>query len=776
MVPLTNYEDILRNNTDENSISSVIEDLLDEREEKTKQKVARARTESKPKAIKKITKKEQQIIELANSTVLPDHYSTVWTMEDFTELCAWLKSETVIAVDTETMGVNSFKDNIVGISFYAPHKGYYLPLKHVDEDLVCLDKWMVQGALKPILEDENKKYLFHNAKFDCHILWNWMGIKIVPYFDTMIAAGLLDENTSKALKDLAPIYLKVPADKYGSIFGKTTFDQVPIKLNEDRTGNLASYYAIKDTELTYNLAKYFGGILERHHLRRIKSLFFDVEIPFLKIVIESERQGVKLDVDYLENNVAKQLNEEVEELRARIKHHLGDINLNSPAQLSEVLYNQLKLPRVNEKKPDSTDAKTLKKLRGHHEVIKYLIEYRGKVKLKTAFADKLPLNTVVGRVHTSFGTLGTKTGRMSCNSPNLQQIPARIGGLIRNAFVSDDGRLLASIDFSGQELRLLAHITQDATLLDIYANDGDVHSMTGVGMYNRQLKGRVKQLQNQLFDLANGKDPHLTADLQKSLAVQIDELKDGEVTYDFFQYCREMSDLFQDEDGNLVDTRFTDYTFIRDKEILEHSNSIRLRKEAELGIKFEKMRKSAKTVNFGIIYGMSSLGLADILEITPAEADEYILGYFDAYPGVKAWMADKRLEMDKVEYTETMLGRKRRVYTELQSGKYWLIDRGYRMGINAIIQGSAADMTKLASIALQPLLKELDAKIVLWVHDEIIFDVPEEIGMDNLKRIADVMCNALPLSCGLKSDIEVGRKWGQKMSDNELDILMDEVI
>lgn len=773
VVHLSEYADLIKDSIVD------IGNLLEEREEKAKQKAIRSKTEIKPKPVKKLTKKEQQITELARNTILPDYYHTVWTADEFREMCEWLESQPVVAVDTETMGVNSFKDDIVGISFYAPHKGYYLPLKCANEDFTCLPKYFVQGRLKRILEDENKKFLLHNAKFDCHILYNWLGIDMNPYFDTMIAAGLLDENTSKALKDLAPLYLKVPADKYSTLFGKTTFDQIPIQLAPDRSGNLASYYAIKDTELTYKLAEYFGKILGRHFLKKIKNLFYDVEMPFLRIVIRAERRGVRLDSDYLNNVVAKQLNEEVESLRIRIRSHLGDINLNSPAQLSDVLYNKLKLPRVNEKKPDSTDAKTLRKLKNAHEVIKYLIEYRGKVKLKTAFADKLPLSVVNGRVHTSFGTLGTKTGRMSCREPNLQQVPARIGGLIRNAFISDEGRLLASIDFSGQELRLLAHITQDKTLLDIYANDGDVHSMTGVGMYNRQLKGRILQLQDQLYDLVHGKDPHMSADIQKRISAEIEVLKNGDVTYDTFQYCREMSGQFQDEDGNLVAERYHDTLFITKlhaDNVINTLDPSELEKQAELGIKFEKIRKSAKTVNFGIIYGMSSLGLADTLEISVDEAEEYILGYFDAYPGVKQWMREMQESMALVEYTETMLGRKRRVYDEMRSGKYWLIERGYRMGINAIIQGSAADMTKLASIKLQPLLEELDVNIVLWVHDEIIFDAPENIGMENLKRIADIMCTALPLTCGLKSDIEVGRKWGQRMSDNELDHLMEDIV
>lgn len=173
-----------------------------------------------------------------------------------------------------------------------------------------------------------------------------------------------------------------------------------------------------------------------------------------------------------------------------------------------------------------------------------------------------------------------------------------------------------------------------------------------------------------------------------------------------------------------------------------------------------------------IIYGMSEKALAEILEVTEAEANASIKSYFAAYPGVKRWMAAQRKKIEAVHFTETIFGRKRRVYKEMQSGKRSIIERGYRMAINAVIQGSSADMIKIASIKLQPLLKELDARIVMWVHDEIIFDVPENIGMDNLHKIAHTMCHALPLDCGIKSDIEVGRKWGEKISKDDLSLFV----
>ena len=734
-----------------------IDSLLDARDEKTKKKRTRAKEGVETKKVKKVTKKEQQIIDLANNTTLPDHYKTIWTMEDLMELDEWLAKESIVAVDTETMGLNPWVDEIVGISFYAPHKGYYIPLKHNDEgkepvmtaptaepiigiDYVkCLDKALVANVLRPRLQDRTKKFLFHNAKFDMHVIRIWLDIYVMPYYDTMIGQALLDENQSKALKDIAPLYLKVEADKFGTLFGKITFNRVPILLNQfTKTGNLATYYATKDTELTYRMYEFQIKFLEKPALEKLYKLMFDIEIPFLKVVADAESLGVPLDSEYLKETVAKQLQKDVEELRQKIWAYTGEINLNSPPQLSEALYIKMKLPRVNQEKPNSTDKKTLKRLKKEHVIAGMLLDYREKVKLKTAFADKLPTMIVNGIIHTSFNTVGAKTGRMSSSNPNLQQIPAKVGGLIRNAFIAHKGRLLASCDFSQQELRVLAHVSQDKTMLDIYRSGKDIHSMTATGMWNR-------------------KHPEFV------------------VTYDQFEFGRMCSDLFRDSDGKILDDRFTDeyLSHLVDTgklgiDTLHIERAEGLRKWAEYGHEFEYTRKNAKVVNFGIIYGMQAPKLADTLEIPLAEAEQYVAGYFDAYPGVKKWMADQRANMLKVKYTETMLGRKRRVYSQMDSGTRWKIESGWRMGINSVIQGSSADMVKLASIKLQPLLAELDVKIVLWVHDEIIFDVPENIGMENLRKIADIMCNALPLDCGLKSDIEVGVKWGQKMSEDDL--------
>ncbi len=741
-----------------------IAEMIQKADEKKAKRTRKTKdvVDGKVKSAKKLTKKEKQIHQMAEITLMPAHYSMVWTEAELDECVEWLSTHDVISIDTETMGVHPWLDEIVGISFYAPHRGFYIPLKHKDNienveeiptevldaegnairaavvgvDYVkCLSKEVVTEKLRPLIEVADKKWLGHNIKFDMHVLRNWLGLRIKPWFDTMIGAAILDENQSKKLKDLAPYYLKVEAETFGKLFGKVTFDKVPILMNpETRLGNLGGYYAIKDTELTFDLAKFQCKYLWAEKNIKLKRLVFDIEMPFLSIVAKAEERGVPLDREYLVDKVAKELHADLARLRMSIWQYTGEINLNAPAQLAEALYVKLGLPVVNPDKPRTTDKKALKMLKKYHKVIPDITEYKEKYKLTTAFADKLPKVIVNGRVHTSFNPVGARTGRMSCSSPNLQQIPSRVGGLIRNAFVADKGRLLASIDFSSQELRVLAHVSQCPVLLDVYRNNKDVHSMTGVSIWNMS---------------HDDEEP---------------------ITYDWFDYCRTMTAEFQDEDGNLIEERFSpeflNEMFEAGK--IKTVDAEAVRHQAELGIKYEKTRKSAKTVNFGIVYGMSKYKLADDLNISTDEAQSYIDAYFAQYPGVSKWMNAMRYKMKKEHFTETINGRKRRVYAEMKAPEFWKVQKGYRQGINAVIQGTSADMTKIATINLVPLLEELDVTVVLWVHDEMVFDVPENIGMENLKRIADVMCNAIPLDCGMKSDIEAGVKWGQKLSVEKL--------
>lgn len=571
------------------AVSNSLE-VVEEKKTKKKRKVKEGAKTEKTK--KKLTKKEKQLIEFADNTILPEHYKTVWTEDDLNELALWLKKQPIVAIDTETLGLNPHADDIVGISLFAPTQGWYIPIQHKDDigdadpasvvtpnedapvhvltpksllrvgvDYVkCLPRTLIRETLKSLLEDKDRKLILHNAPFDYHILSNWMDIQITPYFDTSVAQGLLDENVSRKLKDLAPMYLKIPADKFNTLFGKITFNKVPILLNPDtRTGSLASYYAIKDAELTYLLYEFQMKHLNKESLTDIKHLMFDIEMPFQQVVINAESRGIYMDEDYMVNTVAKQLHSELEEIRQKIWAYTGVINLNSPQQKAEALYVKLKLPVINKDKPRCTDKKTLKKLKKHHPVAGLLLEFSSKNKLATSFADKLPKMIKNGKIHASINQIGTVTGRLSCKNPNMQQVPSRVGNLIRNAFYAKEGRLLASLDFSQQEIRVLAHVSQDPVLLDIYRSGKDVHSMTGNGIWNAQHP-------------------------------------DQEVDYETFEYRRNIYPLFQDKDGNWVEEYFEEEYL--DKLLSEgkinHKDNVR--EEAELGVKYDKFRKMAKTV------------------------------------------------------------------------------------------------------------------------------------------------------------------------------------
>lgn len=536
---------------------------------------------------KNFKKKELEIIKMSRETVLPLCYNTVWTEQDLEELVVWLSGLDMVAIDTETTGKDKYRDEIVGISFYAPYQGYYIPLKHEDdirhneeayakfiegggtdrlvlgEDYVkCLPLELVKKRLKPQLGREDLKQIYHNYGFDYHIIRRYFDVRPVCYFDTMIAQAILDETQSKALKHMAAHYLKIPSDTFSDLFGNVIFSKVPVLINpKDRTGNMATFYATKDTELTYKMYEFQIKHLKSPQLKKLHDLYFDIEIPFINIVVQVEERGVRVDKDYLVNTVAPQLHKELDELTSNIYKYTGEINLNSPQQLSKALYGDLKLPKVNKKKPESTDRATLKKLKDYHEVIPMIMEYRQKKKLTDAFADKLPEQVINGRIHTSFSTI-KNTGRMSSSNPNLQQIPSYTN-LIRNAFISDEGRLLASIDFSSQELRILTEISGDEVMYEIFTTGGDVHSTTAVTIWNNKF-------------------PDMKTDI------------------DTFQRLRKVSDFFRNRDGNIdygkLDDKHLDKALEEGIILTKDKNT--LVEEIELGLEYENMRDKAKAVNF----------------------------------------------------------------------------------------------------------------------------------------------------------------------------------
>lgn len=775
-------------------------DVLDAKDKEEEKKATRAKKGTKTAKKKKPTKKEIRLAEISDATIMPDNYFTVWTKEELTDMVDFFNKQEIIAVDTETTGTDVFKDTIVGFSLYAGDKGYYVPLDHKDNvdtpptegrvgvDYVkVLDIDLVTNIVKPLFEDSTKKFILHNCKFDQHVLFNNMGIRLKPYADTMVMSRLLDENTRASLKELAGIYLGIKADKFNQLFPKIIFNTVPILINPTTgAGNLASYYAIKDTDMTLKLFEFFSNAMENPRLSDIKKLMYDLEMPLSEVAFEAEQHGVRFDNDYMQNTVKPEISAKITTLRERLTEVAGEINLNSTKQVAELLYDKLKLPVIDPKKPRCTDQKTLNKLKVYHPVISDMLEYRKLIKLQDAFTETLPTKQVGDRIHPTFNTVRAKTGRMSCiaegtlitlvnsrkpiedvkvgdlvycydeegnpriskvlttmyngyrdcikvnwkskdtdrggslictpehrirlmefkededkwiradmleeghvttqiiasverdyvqhhvydleiedhhnfiaseicvhncSEPNTQNIPA--GNLVRNAFIADEGRMLVSIDYSGQEIRMLAHFSQDPLLLDIFKTGKDLHSMLGCKIWN-------------------------------------DKHPDEQVSYETFSYYRDMSPLFQDADGNVIKGRAEDGEYVNKllKEgKIETDDPEELIRTAKLGKVFDKTRKFAKATTFGVIYGISKYGLADQLDISTDEAQELIDNFYDMYKGVNKWVKAVHKLIKKNKYTKTLLGRKRRLYPYFTNGHWWEESRAARQGVNAIIQG-----------------------------------------------------------------------------------------
>ena len=796
-------------------VSSYVEeinDILEQREEKK----LRVASKEEPKKPKKLTKKEQQIIDLAKTIQLPDNYHLVNTEEDFEKLIAFLSTyhtkykEPYIFLDTEAYGVNPFKDQIISISIgFLDNNHYNIPLrpfKHpMSEDVPVLDFDYVVQRLKPFLEN-NYHLVLANAKYDIHILYNWCNIDITynVYWDTVVAAGLLDENSPKGLKDWYVTYVlpdlvalgiiederSRPTFKFSETFEEIPFDEIP--------HNLATYYACHDTFMTKAVFEFQKRVFEDpvFNLGKVYKLFREIEMPIIPILVIAERKGVKIDVDFLQNKIGGTLKAKQEELKEQIYNYLGrtitvtkiknrqkngvkfkeyyqveeELNLNSPKQLSEKLYDELKILTPAEEYDKSagrkvlkkkTDRKTLVRNKSKHPVIPLLLEYRGLSKLIDAFCESLPEEVIDGRIHASYNSIGTVTGRMSCRSPNLQQIPSKFN-VIRHAFHADEGRLLASIDFSQQELRWLAIYTQDPTLLDVYQRGLDMHS---------QMTCKIRGYNYDMFEQIRNYQAETEEETEENIRLIIEQW------------------------GNTKELKYA-----MDRYGLSEVNKETIKLLADY---FELERKKMKNVVFGTVYGISEIGLSDQLETTIEEAKELLDSFRSSLPMYLQWERDVHNELLSRGFVEDWLGRKRRFHADLKEalssdsyrrfGYHWKLSRCKRQAPNFKIQGSSASQVKKAMVDLhypkrpdgsicldrrewlekgyQSVLEKYNAYILLQVHDELIYDVPADISMEALQEIASVMQNAIPTAkfgVTFKSDIEVAPYWGGKFSQEEL--------
>ena len=604
----------------------------------------------------------------------PQQLGTYQVIADRTALRKLVESclqARAIALDTETTSTDPMMAELVGISLaFEEGEGYYIPVGHLSGPQLPLEE--VLETLRPLLEDASIAKYAHHAKYDMAVLSQY-GVQVKGLaFDTMVAAWLLDpEGRYLSLKSLAWKRLGVEMKELSELIGKgkkqITMAEVPIEE--------AAPYAAADADMTFRLVKPLERELRE---KALWSLFSEVEMPLVPVLMDMEMAGVALDVPFL-MDMSRSLHQQLVELEEQIHQMVGyRFNVNSTQQLSDALFVKLGLPTKDVPRTSSgkysTAADVLEKLRGLHPVIELLLRYRELSKIKSTYVDALPqlVNPRTGRVHTSYNQTGTVTGRISSSEPNLQNIPARgeWGRRVRRAFIAAPGCVLLSADYSQVELRILAHISQDRELMAAFRRGEDIHAATASAI----------------------------------LGVPTDK-----VTPD--------------------------------------------------------MRRLAKTINFGVTYGMGPHGLHQQTGMSHEEAARYIANYFARYPGVRAYVEETKRKAREQGYVETLLGR-RRYFPELASkGRVHANVRAAaeRMAINMPIQGSAADIIKIAMIRLHRALKERHRRtlLILQVHDELVLEVPEEEREAMKPLVKEIMEGAYKLDVPLKVDLKEGKNWGE---------------
>ncbi len=597
----------------------------------------------------------------------------VTTIVEQATLDAWLsrlRAASLFAFDTETTSLNYMAAEIVGVSFaLEAGAAAYVPLAHdypgaPDQ----LDRQQVLDLLQPILEDPKIGKVGQHLKYDANVLANHnitlRGIRE----DTMLESYVLDSAGSRHdLDTLALSHLGQRTISFEEVAGKgakqLTFNQVPIEQ--------AAPYAAEDAEVTWRLHGVLSDRLQQ--IESLSRLYRELEIPLVPVLSRIERNGALVCRDTLASH-SQQLGQRMLALEARA-HELagGPFNLGSPKQLGEILFNQLELPVLKKtpKGAPSTAEEVLAELALDYPLPAVLMEYRSLSKLKSTYTDKLPemIDVRTGRVHTSYHQAVTATGRLSSSDPNLQNIPIRTeeGRRIRQAFIAGPGCKIVAADYSQIELRIMAHLSQDAGLLRAFAEGLDVHSATAAEVFG----------------------------------VSIDEVSGDQ-------------------------------------------------------------RRKAKAINFGLIYGMSAFGLGKQLGLGRNEAQAYIDLYFDRYPGVAAYMARTRSLAHDKGYVETLLGR--RLYLpEINARNRQRQQAAERTAINAPMQGTAADMIKLAMLAVDRWLSDsqVAARMIMQVHDELVFEVDASAVDEVCLNVSQLMSGVGLLDVPLIVDVGVGDNWDQ---------------
>jgi DNA polymerase I len=585
-------------------------------------------------------------------------YTTITTIPALEALIARLASVKEIALHTDGSHPTPMSATLSGIALSpAPGEAYYIPLN----SNAALSADLVARRLQPVLENSAMAVNLHNAKYHM-ILLHKQGLSLNPAFDCMLAAYLLGDQ-ALGLKELAfnRLSLEMQPAEAG---GKTAAKQIALfEVNNEEIATAACAAA----DMTGRLS---GRLKDELIKFALQDLYQKVELPLVPVLAEMEINGIRLDAAVLKE-MSGRLGSLLSDLEKRIHQEAHEeFNINSPLQMGTILFDKMGIPGKKVHGKYTTDASVLEGLAEEHLIVKLILEYRQLMKLKSTYIDALPelINPQTGRVHSNFNQTRTTTGRLSSSDPNLQNIPVKteLGKEIRKAFVAPPGCLLIAGDYSQIDLRAMAHLSQDANLLEAFRQNKDIHSATAA----------------QLF------------------GVPISEVK-------------------------------------------------------------PEMRRLAKTVNFGVIYGMSEFGLEQATELSRAEAGKFIKAYFEKYPGVTRYLEATREQARTLGYVQTLLGHRRYV-PEVLSPNRQIREAAERMAINMPVQGTSSDIIKLAMIDLRREIQaqQIKSRLVLQVHDELIFEVPQAEVEIMTALIPAKMSGAIQLDVPLKVDIKSGTNWG----------------
>ena len=604
---------------------------------------------------------EAEAMQFRTAQTTPHEYTLVETAAQLREVVAAVGRYPEFCFDTETTGFDIFNDRIVGLSLAVePFKAWYVPFLEKDTPEYA-------EIVRPLFEDEKIAKIGQNIKFDLMVLRR-LGITIRGrMYDTMILHYLLDPESRHNMNALAEKYLNYKPIEIETLIGKGSKQLTMDLVNVERVKE----YAAEDADVTLQLKQALYPMIEQIGLQH---LYFEIEEPMIAVLADIEMAGVRIDSEALAV-YAVELNRKLAELEAAIRTEAGEpnLNINSARQLGEVLFGKMRIaekPKMTKTKQFCTDEDYLQSFARKHRIVDLILEYRGVKKLLSTYVEALPqlVNRSTGRIHTSFNQAVTATGRLSSTNPNLQNIPVRddMGRRIRKAFIpSDDDHLLLSADYSQVELRLMAHLSGDESLIAAFEHGEDIHAATAAKLFNKTL----------------------------------DEVTSEE-------------------------------------------------------------RRRAKTANFGIIYGISAFGLSQRLEIPHKEAKEIIDGYFASYPGVKKYM-DNVVEKAKEEgFVSTIFGR-RRYLNDIASHNAIARGLAERNAVNAPIQGSAADIMKIAMINVHRRFaaEGIRSRVILQVHDELVVDMLRSEQERVTAIVTECMESAAQLKVRLIADAGVGGNW-----------------